>query len=119
MLDLNLSRRAVLKNVGLGAISAGAVATFQETMAQTSGTNWPQKPVRFIVPSLHSNKCFGKMWWHAPTSSPIDQNLSFDFLGRDLVLEIIGRVGVKAAFVIFCRGVHEEANAIAFALGQR
>ena len=50
MMDLNLSRRAVLKNVGLGAISAGAVATFQETMAQSSGTNWPQKPVRFIVP---------------------------------------------------------------------
>lgn len=50
MMDLNLSRRAVLKNLGLGAISAGAVATFQETMAQSSGTNWPQKPVRFIVP---------------------------------------------------------------------
>ncbi|MEY2948347.1 MAG: hypothetical protein RL084_1744 [Pseudomonadota bacterium] len=51
--------------------------------------------------------------------SGCDQNLRFDFLGRDLVLEIIRRVRVKATFVIFCRRVHEEANAIAFALGQR
>ena len=51
MIDLNLSRRAVLKNVGLGAISAGAVASFQEAIAQTAGNvSWPQKPVRFIVP---------------------------------------------------------------------
>ncbi len=51
MMDLNLSRRDVLKQVGLGAISASAVASFQEAMAQTAGNvNWPQKPVRFIVP---------------------------------------------------------------------
>ena len=47
MMDLNLSRREVLKQVGLGAISASAVASFQKAMAQTAGNvNWPQKPVR-------------------------------------------------------------------------
>ncbi|NDE26167.1 MAG: twin-arginine translocation signal domain-containing protein, partial [Betaproteobacteria bacterium] len=51
MLDLTVSRRDLLKQVGLGAISAGAIASLPEAMAQSAGiVNWPQKPVRFIVP---------------------------------------------------------------------
>jgi tripartite-type tricarboxylate transporter receptor subunit TctC len=51
MLDLNLSRRELLKHAGLGAVVASTGSGMNLAVAQTtSALNWPQKPVRFIVP---------------------------------------------------------------------